>query len=165
MHKLDKAEGNFKIWWAATIQAYNMYSLPEMMYWKIAQNFERINKHIDWKPVISPHPLHNPSFLNVKIFPKESKQWLENYFNEEKINAKDIIFAHDFLSEEDKAINYKYFCKILDQYISYMNAGDHSDQLEKFWHYTNSLDSLRKESLKDTCPTTWKLLLGDKYSN
>ena len=39
MHKLDKAEGDYKIWWAATIQAYNMYNLSTMMRWKIAQNF------------------------------------------------------------------------------------------------------------------------------
>lgn len=165
MHKLDQAEGEFKIWWAATIQAYNMYNLPEMMRWKIAQNFKRINKKVDWKPVISPHPLHNPDFLNVKIFPKESKQWLEQYFEEQKLEAREEIFAYDFLSKEDAKFNYKFFCKILDQYISYMNADDYSHRLEKFWHYTNSLDELRNENLKDVCPTTWKLLLGDQYSN
>jgi len=163
MHKLDTAPGNFKIWWAATIQAYNLYNLPEMMLWKIEQNFQRINKRIDYKPVISPHPLHNPDFLNVKIFPKESKQWIENYFQEQKIIAKEKIYKFNFLTQEDADANYKYFCKILDQYTKYMWAEDYSHRIEKFWHYTNSLDKLRNESLEDVCPTTFNLLHGEKY--
>ncbi len=165
MHKLDKAEGEYKIWWAATIQAYNMYNLPTMMRWKIAQNFNRVNKKVDWKPVISPHPLHNPDFLNVKIFPADSKKWIANYFEEQKVEAKEEIFAYDFLNEEEKKTNYKYFCKILDQYVKYMNADDYSHRLEKFWHYTNSLDKLRKESLKDVCPITFDLLKGNQYGH
>ena len=165
MHKLDKAEGAFKIWWAATIQAYNMYNLPTMMRWKIAQNFNRVNKKVDYKPVISPHPLHNPDFLNVKIFPKESKVWIENYFEEQKLEAKEEIFGYEFLNDEEKKTNYKYFCKILDQYVKYMNADDYSHRLEKFWHYTNSLDKLRKESLKDVCPVTFDLLKGNEYGH
>ena len=165
MHKLDKAEGEYKIWWAATIQAYNMYNLPTMMRWKIAQNFNRVNKKVDWKPVISPHPLHNPDFLNVKIFPADSKKWIANYFEEQKVEAKEEIFAYDFLNEEEKKTNYKYFCKILDQYVKYMNADDYSHRLEKFWHYTNSLDKLRKESLKDVCPITFDLLKGNEYGH
>ena len=165
MHKLDKAEGEYKIWWAATIQAYNMYNLPAMMRWKIAQNFNRVNKKVDWKPVISPHPLHNPDFLNVKIFPADSKKWIANYFEEQKVEAKEEIFAYDFLNEEEKKTNYKYFCKILDQYVKYMNADDYSHRLEKFWHYTNSLDKLRKESLKDVCPVTFDLLKGNEYGH
>ena len=35
--------------------------------------------------------------------------------------------------------------------------------IEKFWHYTNSLDKLRKESLKDVCPVTFDLLKGNEY--
>lgn len=165
MHKLDKAEGDFKIWWAATIQAYNMYNLPTMMRWKIAQNFNRVNKKVDYKPVISPHPLHNPDFLNVKIFPKESKVWIENYFEEQKLEAKEEIFGYEFLNDEEKKTNFKYFCKILDQYVKYMNADDYSHRLEKFWHYTNSLDKLRKESLKDVCPVTFDLLKGNEYGH
>ena len=165
MHKLDKAEGDYKIWWAATIQAYNMYNLPTMMRWKIAQNFNRVNEKVDWKPVISPHPLHNPDFLNVKIFPAESKKWIAKYFEEQKVEAKEEIFAYDFLNDDEKKINYKYFCKILDQYVKYMNADDYSHRLEKFWHYTNSLDKLRNESLKDVCPVTFDLLKGKEYGN
>ncbi len=154
MRKLDNAEGEFKVWWAATIQAYNLIHLPETMMWKINQNFKRINVEVKHKSVISPHPLHNPKFLNIKIFPTESKEWIENYFNDWKIRAE---------TEIEDTLHRKHFCKILDSYINYMWAEDYSDQIEKFWHYTNTLDASRKESLKDVSPLTWKLLLGDRY--
>lgn len=154
MRKLDNAEGDFKIWWAATIQAYNLIHLPETMMWKIKQNFKRINVEVAHKSVISPHPLHNPKFLNIKIFPKESKEWITEYFESWKKTAEIEI--------QDK-LNRKHFCKILDTYNKYMWSEDYSDQLEKFWHYTNTLDASRKENLKDVSPKTWELLLGKQY--
>jgi len=154
MRKLDSAEGNFKVWWAATIQAYNLIHLPETMMWKINQNFKRVNVNIDYKSVISPHPLHNPKFLNIKIFPTESKQWIEQFFEEWKQRAEYEIFDN---------LNRKHFCKILDTYIKYMWAEDYSDQLEKFWHYTRTLDLSRNENLKSVSPKTWELLHGHLY--
>jgi hypothetical protein len=44
-----------------------------------------------------------------------------------------------------------------------MWADDYSSELEKFWHYTKTLDLSRKENLKSVSPKTWELLLGDKY--
>jgi len=46
-----------------------------------------------------------------------------------------------------------------------MMAEDYSSELEKFWHYTNRLDDIRQESLKNTCPLTWELLEGYNYEN
>lgn len=162
MRKLDAAEGDFKIWWAATIQAYNLVHLPDMMLWKIKQNFKRINVEVQHKPVISPHPLHSPKFLNIQIFPKESKDWIKEYFEKKKVEAELEIATLD-LSDAEKKNNFKYFCKILDQYVKFMYAEDHSKELEKFWYYTNTLDKTRKEKLKDVCETTWNLLKGDVY--
>lgn len=162
MKKLDVAEGNFKIWWSPTIQIYNMIHLPDMMIWKIKQNFQRINKKNN-KPIITPHPLHSPRFLNIKVFPIESKQWISNHFESWKIKARDIIYNLDHLSEKNKEYNYKCFCDILDNYKSYMWAEDYSDALEKFWYYTKTLDKSRSESLKEICPKTWELLYGNNY--
>lgn len=163
MRKLDVAEGNFKIWWAATIQVYNIIHLPEMMIWKIQQNFQRINK--EFKPVITPHPLHRPLYLNIKLFPPESKKWISEYFKSWKTKAKDIIENLDFMTQYDKDYHYKGFCDILDHYDSYMWAEDYSDHLEMFWYYTNSLDKLRSESLKEISPKTWELLHGDQFGS
>ena len=162
MRKLDNAEGEFKIWWAATIQAYNLVHLPDMMMWKLQQNFKRINVDVQHKPVISPHPLHNPKFLNIQIFPKESKEWIVQYFDQKKVEAIRAISLLD-MDEHNKKYYFRHFCKVLDQYVNFMNAEDHSSELKKFWHYTNTLDKTRSEKLKDICETTWTLLKGDIY--
>lgn len=163
MRKLDVAEGNFKVWWAATVQIYNMVQLPNIMLWKIQQNFKRINVEVNDKPIISPHPLHNPRFLNIKMFPKESKEWISKHFSEWKSKAKIEIYKLDFLSNDQKENNFTWFCNILDHYEKYMWADDYSDELEKFWHFNNGLDKSRNESLKNVCPKTYELLLGDQF--
>lgn len=160
MFRLDTADGNFTLWWTATIQVYNMIHLPEMMIWKIKQDFKRINRHYKNKPIISPHPLHNPPFLNVKIFPEESKKWISSYFDDWKNRAKIAIYDDIPHLSEEKDNNYKWFCNILDHYVNYMNAEDHSHLLEKFWRYTKALDKSRSESLKTVCYQTWNLLNG-----
>jgi len=164
MRKIDRAEGNFKVWWAATIQAYNMIHFPDMMLWKIKQNFQRINTEILRKPIISPHPLHNPKFLNIKIFPHQSKLKIVEIFNEKRREAAELIENTD-VSNQDRDNNLNQFNKLLNQYVKYMMAEDWSDQLPKFWHYTNRLDDIRGENLKSVCLTTWELLEGNKYED
>lgn len=164
MHRLDVAEGNFKVWWAATIQAYNMVHFPDMMLWKMKQNFRRINTAIARKPVISPHPLHSPKFLNIKIFPLESKHKIIEIFDQKRLEA-DVITKTLDMSSEDRANNLNHFNRLLDQYVKYMMAEDWSDQLQKFWHYTNRLDDSREENLKSVCSMTWELLHGERYED
>jgi len=160
LRKIDNAEGNFKVWWAATIQAYNMTHLPDMMMWKLEQNFKRINHPliITDRPIITPHPLHSPDFLNIKIFPKHSKKYIENYFNECKLKFKDKIFSIQYENIDQSKKTYNYFCKILDTYVNYMNKDDYSVHLKKFWQYTNKLDEIRGESLREVSPITYELL-------
>lgn len=163
MRKLDAADGNFKLWWSATIQVYNLINLPEMLIWKIEQNFQRINKTIKNKPIISPHPVHVPKFLNIKIFPKESKEHISSYFESCKDKAKETIYNLEFMDIEEKDLQYKTFCDILDHYNNYMWAEDYSDNLQQFWHFNKTLDKSRNESLKNVCLKTWELLYGDRY--
>lgn len=166
LKKLDTAEGDFKVWIAATIQVYNLLHLPDFMLWKIEQGFKNINsiRWVNTRPVITPHPLHNPDFLNIKIFPKESKEFIKNFFQSVKIEYKDKILSADYpgaelgLEKNPGEFTYRNFCKILDNYTNYMMADDWSHKLDKFWHYTDVLDSRRNQSLKDVSPITYELL-------
>lgn len=165
LKRLDDAEGNFKIWWAATIQAYNMVHLPDMMLWKIKQNYKRINspRWLVDRPVITPHPLHKPDFLNVKIFPASAKQHIIDLFDTAKVSAKSVIYSMDFYDAplvdfDIKDSIYSTFVQILDRYVKYMIADDYTQHLDKFWQYTERLDDLRGQSLRDVCPITYDLL-------
>jgi sulfatase maturation enzyme AslB (radical SAM superfamily) len=158
IQKLDNAEGNFKIWWAATIQVYNLLHLPELMLWRIGQDFKNINNIDHDRPIMTMHPLHNPQFLNVKIFPAKSKQVIMSQFENCKLTSRDQIWSHTWLTDDKKLIYYTKFCEYLDHYIKFMMSDDYSGQLDKFWHYTNKLDEMRGQSLRDVSPMTYDLL-------
>ena len=67
LEKLSTAEGNFSVWIAATINVYNVWELPEIIEHYLRNELPRINDD-DVKPIISPHPLHGPQFLNIRMF-------------------------------------------------------------------------------------------------
>jgi organic radical activating enzyme len=153
---LDQSNSNFILWWAATIQAYNFIHLPDMLIWKISQNYSRVNKN---KSIITAHPLHVPEFLSIKIFSQQSKIEISKYFNERKIKDREVIFNLDFLDEAQKNKTYSQYCKILDQYVNLMNSQDLSHLKQKFWDFTNRLDESRDFYLKDVCEKTYNLLI------
>lgn len=159
MRLLDKAEGNFRVWWAATIQAYNMLHLPDMLLWAIKQRFNRINdiSHNN-RPIMTLHPLHNPQFLNIKIFPERSKKIITDQFELRKAEARDVIFGMDGIDYDRKEIYHDAFCKYLNQYTAFMNSDDYSMQLPKFWRYTDRLDEIRNQSFRDMSPESYSLL-------
>ena len=105
LEKIDNSEGNFTVWWAATIMVYNIWTMPEMFRWKLNKNFKRINAGKN-QPIIVPHPLHRPHFLNVQMLPPEAKQAIKAHYQEEKLKF------NVYRSE----IQYKCF-ELMDQYI------------------------------------------------
>lgn len=158
LERLDQVEGNYSIWWTSTVQIYNLLHLPEMMMWIIQQNYKRVNKSLVKKEILSPHPLYNPSFLSIQVFPPKSKEIIKNYFKEASDQAPSQIESLDFLSEDEKSRFLARYRKILEEYISVMMKQDLSALKEKFWHYTRRLDDIHGTSFKDVCPMTYDLM-------
>ena len=142
LRRLDTAEGNFQIWLAITVQALNIIHLPEIFKWKIDQNFKRVNISA-WQPIASLHPLHSPDFLNAKVFPLENK-----------IAIADKLVKSKFMKHEHEAK------ALLDQYVTFMFQEDYSHRYYKFWEYTNKLDEIRDQRLRDYIPDLYELI-GD----
>ena len=143
--KLDEAEGNFILWLAVTVQAYNILHLPEIFKWKISKNFKRVNV-TDWRPIASLHPLHGPHFLNIKVLPLEAKMAVKEHFKKFKFDGR-------YKSEA---------AKLLTQYTNFMFQEDYSNLIPKFWSYTNKLDEIRNQKLKDDIPDLYNLIKGGK---
>jgi len=141
LKKLDSAEGNFKVWIAFTVQVLNILSLPDFFQWKIDQQFKRINTTAAWKPIATLHPLHSPHFLNAKVLPLEAKIQVADKFSAAKFDEEYEPYAR----------------KLLDQYCSFMFQEDYSYLLPKFWKYTNKLDVIRNQSLKESIPDLYNL--------
>ena len=155
LHKFDQAEGNFNIWVACTIQAYNVHHVPQFMKWMVEQDFKRVQSNID-EPFLTPHPLHNPKHLNMRILPPEAKEYIRNAYDE-FINWVDEYSSR--YNDPRKIKGYQNRArKILNGYHNYMIQEDWSDQLPKFWEYTKKLDELRNQSYEETFPEMYEFI-------
>jgi MoaA/NifB/PqqE/SkfB family radical SAM enzyme len=155
LHILDSAPGNFVIWIASTVMAYNVLHLPELLVWKIRSRFARVNNNADF-PLICPHPLHGPPFLNIQMFRPEEKARIASRLREDferVFNEIESAYAGDM-----KIAAHRQAREIRDGYIAFMNAKDLSQYREKFDFYTKSLDRLRNQTLSEGAPELGAIL-------
>lgn len=160
MRKLDVAEGNFRVWMAATIQVLNIDKLPDMMIWMIKQEWKRINTT---KLVpITPHPLHHPQWLNMQILPLEVKQSILETFEKKKPEIREAIFSLTTIGPEKKEKRYQACLEILTKYSKFLMQKDMSNMLPRFWENSSKLDELRDESLEQANPELYELIKHTK---
>ena len=156
LEKLSAAEGNFKMWMATTISVYNVLVLPEILEFILKNKLPRVNDD-DNKPIMTPHPLHGPHFLNIRMLPKNVKNIVAKKFNDWKPKLSDTIDEY-ITNERRKKSSKKQMNDILDTYINFMFAKDMSSSLPKFWEHTDKLDNMREIYFKDYCPEMYDLL-------
>jgi hypothetical protein len=156
LNKLSKADGNFRIWYATTISIYNVLHLPEFLKFVIQNQLKRVNDD-DLKPLITPHPLHGPQFLNIRALPKDVKKYVTQFYKDSVDGLDKEIDLH-IKDETRKSACKKYMRKILKTYDEFMWAKDFTDKLPKFWEHTRKLDTIRGHSFEKSCPEMYKLL-------
>ena len=154
--KLSKAEGNFKVWIAATINVFNVLHFPEFMEWIILNKIPKINDD-NVRPIITPHPLHGPKFYNVRMLPKFAKDAVKEKYERYKPKLIQLIEDSDFTDDRKKASK-REVEKLLNQYIDYMYAKDFSEYLPQFWEATRRLDKIRGHSIETYIPELYELL-------
>lgn len=155
LKKIDEAEGNFKVWIAFTVQAYNIFYLPEVIKWKLNSNFKRVNNLDFPKPFLTFHPLHTPPYLNVKILPLNIKKKIEEKFND--FYSWLDKWAEDNCPEKQERLSKK-IRETLGAYINYMNKEDTSELMLEFWRFTRKLDMLRNQKIEDSLPEFFELI-------
>lgn len=153
---LDKSSANLILWFAFTVQAYNILHIPELLKWIIKKDFKKFGSDLN-VPFISGHPLHNPKHLNVKMFDQSSKKkiandmrdfytWLENYLHDNEVdNERSLAWE-------------KSSHKIIEGYIDFMFSEDYSHNFTKFWAVTKRLDRMRGESFEKTFPKLYEFI-------
>ena len=154
---LDKSEGNFRIWIATTVQAYNIYHLTDFIYWKLKKHFQNVNSLQTNKPILNLQPLHDPDFLNVKILPKAYKNQVKEKFHNFLLSLEEITKEEGYSEKESLKIQ-QASKQLLDSYTSYMDSEDWSHLLPKFMKFTKSLDQIRNQNLKDVLPELYRSL-------
>jgi hypothetical protein len=154
--KLSTAEGNFKVWIAATVNVFNVLHFPEFMEWILLNKIPRVNDD-ERRPIITPHPLHGPKFYNIRMLPKFAKDHIKEKYESYKPRLLSIIDNSDW-PEKRKKSSRKDAVQLLDQYIDYMYSKDFSDTLPMFWTATRKLDKIRGHSIEDFIPELYMLL-------
>jgi hypothetical protein len=156
LKKLSEADGNFKMWWATTISVYNVWELPDMIKFILENKLPRVNDD-NHKPIMTPHPLHGPHFLNIRMLPKNVKDKVAEKFKKEKSNLIEIANTHitDKVRLESTIFHIH---KILDTYKEFMYAEDLSNNIEKFWYHTRKLDNIRGHKFENFCPEMYEML-------
>lgn len=154
--KLSQAEGNFRIWIAATINVFNVLHFPEFMEWILLNKIQRVNDD-NWMPVITPHPLHGPKFYNIRMLPSFAKEAVKTKYESYKTRLVTLIKESDF-KDDRKEASIKSVTGLLDQYVDYMYAKDFSEELPRFWQVTRKLDKIRGHSIETYIPELYDLL-------
>jgi molybdenum cofactor biosynthesis enzyme MoaA len=139
MHKLDNTNKNVTVNMACAVQLLNVGSLVELAEWKIDQNFKKINAAPYGAGVIGLHLVYLPSYLNIKVLPKDIKKQVSHSIS---------TFANSYNTKE--FINNKYGKQRWLGLVDYMNSEDWSHKLSAAVEYLEISDSNRDLNFRET---------------
>lgn len=155
LQKLDKhAQNNSNIfaWIACTVTAYNVWHIPEFMWWKLKESgFKKINSSKK-KPVITHHVAHGPKRTNIKILSAELKKELRIHYQSwiDKIRSDNVLDENVKNKAED----------ILLSILKFSESEDMSTTIPEFVRFTKYIDTKRDQSILDIAPQ-YKRLFND----
>jgi len=120
---------NLELTTACTINALNIYHIPEFVKWKMTQGFKKLNSWPHGCGTISMHLGYHPPHLNVKVLPKEFKTEIEKRYEEFYVWLEDnwelalgAPSQKEFVEAESSIYRFK-------SLISFMNSEDWSEKL------------------------------------
>lgn len=150
MQRLDNAPGNFSLWISATIQLYNIYSITDLIRWKLESGLKNFNPSLRL-PFITSHVLHQPQYYNIralspaaKIKVKQKFADFEAWFAEWAPKNISDIKTREKMTEK--------LHQLLASYATYMDKEDWSHLMKDFVDYTANLDKARQQKLYDVMP-------------
>lgn len=155
---LDNTPDNIHISIATAIQIFNIKHLPDLVKWKVNQQFKKMNTGTVGGVemgggLINMHLVHIPTFLNITILPKDDKIEVEERF----LKLKEWLWKNYRQDKDFWEIN-PYGWKRWEAIINHMNSTDNSHLLPGFKEYVNKLDAIRKLDASKIFPELKNLL-------
>jgi organic radical activating enzyme len=150
---LDSAPDNIQTNIALAVQILNIKHVPEMIRWKVCSNFKKINMdtnaagQVMGGGLIGVHLLWIPTWLSLRVLPKEDKLEVRRLFAELQQWLWDN-YTHDKEFWETNPYGWKRWEGILD----WMDAEDHTNLLPDFREYITTMDTQRGTDFKTTFP-------------
>lgn len=143
--KLDKLIGNsnnIQAWYATTVTVYNIWHIPEFMWWIIfdsgLDNFNNSSKSI-----IKHHIAHRPFKTNIKILPPDIKNKIDTHYQVWINKIKETEISDNIKNRYEK---------ILSSIVKYMYSEDWTDRLSEFINFTTYLDNARNQNIINLIP-------------
>jgi len=158
LHILDNTPDNIHITIALAAQILNIKHIPDFIKWKVSSNFKKLNKQINASGymqgggLIGVHLVWMPTWLSIRVLPKEDKLEVREKFNELKewleINHKD----------SESLGNNPWGWKRWEGILDWMDKEDQSNLLPDFKEYIMTLDAQRGTDFKATFPELGHLI-------
>jgi MoaA/NifB/PqqE/SkfB family radical SAM enzyme len=156
---LDNAPDNIQTNIAFAVQILNIKHVPDFIKWKLKSNFKKINfdknaaGQLMGGGIMSGHLVWIPTWLSLRVLPKEDKQEVRKLFAELQTWLWDN-YTQDAEFWEVNPYGWKRWEGILD----WMDAEDHTHLLPDFREYISVMDSKRNTEFKKTFPEIAHLL-------
>lgn len=157
-HILDKqTTNNVEVTAACSVQALNVYYLPDFIKWKLEQNFKKINMWPFGAGGINYHFVYHPPHLNVKVLPAWFKEECERKYKEfypwwEANWEKCIPSWHKGKVDYDTWRTADYGIKRLEGIIQFMKSEDWSVRLPEMREFLDLCDTQRNLNWKEIFP-------------
>ena len=158
LQRLDTTPDNIDVSVECTVQALNIYHLPDFAKFILNQNFKKVNKYSIGEyqaggGIFSMHLLFIPTFLSARILPKEDKARVRRKFMEFKQWLWDNYTEDDAFWKDNP-----YGWQRWEAILSFIDAEDHSHLLPDFREYIANLDTIRNFNSKTFFPELEHLL-------
>jgi hypothetical protein len=159
LHILDNAPDNIETTIACAVQILNIKHIPDFIKWKLTQGFKKINlnENIVGEThsggIFSAHLVWIPTWLSLKVLPKEDKKEVRRLFEELKI----WLWENHTQDADFWEVN-SYGWKRWEGLLNWMDSEDHTNLLPDFQEYITTMDTQRKTDFKQTFPELAHLL-------
>ena len=164
IQQLNQIEGNLICYITTSVSVLNILHLPTFIEYIMKKNYKGIG--LLHTPLINPHPVYRPGFLNINILDEAFKEKIGLHFDKykEKISNYDwqsIYGNSQIVSWEEKIIR---ACEILDNYVKFMQQSSYEkEELIKwrslFIHFMDKLNELRNLYWRETFPELYESTL------
>ena len=147
LNDLAEVKSNIRVWLTVTVTVYNVLHIADMIEWKLLlSNLHKINSR-DSAQIITPHVVHRPENLNIRLLPSDYKLEVAKRYDESIIKLIDAKIEIALIERAKSIYN---------SIVRYMNSGDMSHKMQDFIEYTNFLDKERGQNIAEAVPSLAK---------
>lgn len=150
---LDNAPDNIQTNIAFAVQILNIKHVPDFIKWKVKSGFKKINfdtnasGQVMGGGLVGVHLLWIPTWLSLRVLPKEDKAQVRELFAE----LQDWLWDN-YTHEEEFWETNPYGWKRWEGILDWMDAEDHTNLLPDFREYITTMYQQRGTNFKETFP-------------